>query len=114
MNTRKFNVRHFVIGAAFVLGAPLAAQAQSNVYYQGGEAGYPELAVTQATKSRADVQAEVQQARRDGTLDRMQKAQSPTNRLITNDRKSRSEVVNEMRTEQPAQRAARQQLMVGA
>ena len=114
MNTRKLNVRHLLLGAALIVAAPLAANAQSASIYQGGETAYTEFPVYQSTKSRAEVQAEVLQARRDGSLDAMQRMQSPANRLTGAERKSRADVVNEMRNEPAAQRAARQQLMLGA
>ena len=116
MNTRSLNIRHLVLGAAVALAAPLAAHAASPAVdiYQGGEAAYTEFPVLPSTKTRAEVHAEVLQARRDGTLDAMQQSQTPPNRLLPVERKTREEVISEMRNEPAEQRAAREQLMDGA
>lgn len=113
-NLRQSNVRKLVVTAAIVLAAPMAAQAAGTPAWQQGEAAYTTFPVTPSTLSRAEVKAQVLEARRDGTLSRMQIQQSPAPALVGSERKSREEVVNEMRNEPESERVARSQLMTGA
>lgn len=114
MITRKLKLNQILVATALVLGAPLAAQAQDASIYQGGETAYTNFPVIETGKSRAEVKADVLEARADGTLDAMQQAQTPPNTLIEGDLKSRREVVQERINEPADLREAREELMFGA
>ncbi len=101
------------IAAISTLALPGLAQATSVYHATSGEAGYtfhPDHATN--GKSRADVLAETEAARRDGTLALIQRgAALPIKNAGPT--KTRQQVIEEMRSESPEQRSARMALING-
>ncbi len=86
----------FSLAASFVMIMPLAAQATSLTHDVGGEAGFtlhPEHVAS--TLTRAAVQAEVEAARKDGTLALLQRG-IPLSGKVSGPSKSRAEVISEL------------------
>ena len=89
------------------LALPGLSQATSVYHATSSEAGYtfhPDHATN--GKSRADVLAETEAARKDGTLALMQRG-APLPSTSAGPAKMRQQVIEEMRTESPEQRRAR-------
>jgi len=102
-----------VPAAAFAFTLPLAAQANSVWHPAAGEAGvtyHPEH--FKGTKTRAQVMAEVDAARKDGTLVLLQRG-APVPVKSSEPPKSRQQVIDEMRAESPDARRARLELLTG-
>lgn len=100
-----------------VLATTLPAMAQASSLYHPapGEVAFTEhLDHLKSTKTRAEVLAELEAARRDGTLALMQRNQNgtlPTKAVGTG--KTRQEVVADMLNESPEERRARKHLQRG-
>ena len=95
------------------LALPGFSQATSVYHATSGEAGYtfhPDHATN--GKSRADVLAETEAARRDGTLALMQRGAALPIKSA-GPAKTRQQVIDEMRNESPEQRRARMELTAG-
>lgn len=98
---------------AIAMTLPLAAQANSVWHTASGEAGvtyHPDH--FKSTKTRAQVMAEVEAARKDGTLALMQRG-APLPIKNTGPAKTRQQVIDEMRSESPMQRQLRLEQYVG-
>lgn len=102
-----------VPAVAFAFTLPMAAQANS-VWHPGpGEAGvtyHPDH--FKSTKTRAQVMAEVEAARKDGTLALMQRG-APLPIKATGPSKTRQQVIEEMANEPTDQRRARMEQLTG-
>lgn len=101
------------LAATAALALPGLAQADSVYHPANGEVGFtyhPEH--FKSTKSRAEVIAEVEAARKDGTLALLQRG-APLPVKSTAPAKTRQQVIDEMRNEPPEQRRARMEMMVG-
>jgi hypothetical protein len=99
------------VALAFTL--PLAAQANSVWHAANGEAGvtyHPEH--FRSAKTRAQVMAEVDAARQDGTLALLQRG-APVSVKSSEPPKTRQQVIAEMRAESPDARRARLELLTG-
>jgi hypothetical protein len=110
MRFDKFAIATAVISA---LALPGLAQATSLYHAAGGEAGFtyhPDHATN--GKSRAEVLAEREAARKDGTLALIQRG-APLPIKNAGPAKTRQQVINEMLVELPEQRQARLALMRG-
>ncbi|MCK6374816.1 MAG: DUF4148 domain-containing protein [Zoogloea sp.] len=95
------------------IALPGLSQANSVYHAANGEAGFtyhPEH--LKSTKSRADVLAEIEAARKDGTLALMQRG-APLPIRNAGPAKTRQQVIDEMLSESPEQRKARMELMSG-
>jgi len=102
-----------VPAVAFAFTLPLAAQANSVWHTAGGEAGvtyHPEH--FKSAKTRAQVMAEVDAARKDGTLALLQRG-APLPVKSSEPPKTRQQVIDEMRAESPDARRARLELLTG-
>ena len=102
-----------VPAVAFAFTLPLAAQANSVWHTAGGEAGvtyHPEH--FKSAKTRAQVMAGVDAARKDGTLALIQRG-APLPIKNAGPAKTRQQVIDEMRNESPEQRRARMELTAG-
>lgn len=100
-----------VITAAITL--PSMSFANSMWHPDNGEAGFtyhPDH--FKSTKTRADVRAELEVARKDGTLALMQRG-APVPAKATGPGKTRQQVLDEMQNESPAARRARMELQSG-
>lgn len=110
MNFRKHAALPFV---ALALTLPVMAQANSLYHPASGEAGFTEhLDHLKSTKTRAQVMAELEAARKDGTLALMQR-NAPLPVKATGPGKTRQQVIAEMLNESPEQRRARAELLTG-
>lgn len=92
---------------------PGLSQANSIYHVAGGEAGFtyhPDHATS--GKSRADVLAELDAARKDGTLALIQRG-APLPIKHAGPAKTRQQVIDEMRSESSEQRRARMELTAG-
>lgn len=92
MNT----LRKISLASCLALIVPVAAQATSLTHDVGGEAGFtlhPEHVAS--TLTRAAVQAEVEAARKDGTLALLQRG-IPLPGKVSGPSKSRAEVISEL------------------
>lgn len=98
------------VAAISTLALPGLAQATSIYHAASGEVGFtyhPDHATN--GKSRAEVQAELEAARKDGTLALIQRG-APLPNKSTGPAKTRQQVIDEMRNESPEQRRARMEL----
>jgi len=98
---------------AIAMTLPLAAQANSVWHTASGEAGvtyHPDH--FKSTKTRAQVMAEVEAARKDGSLALLQRG-APLPMKSVEPPKTRQQVIDEMRAEAPDARRARLELMTG-
>lgn len=101
------------LALALVLVLPALAQANSLYHPANNERGYtehPEHWVS--TKTRAEVLAEVEAARKDGTLPLLMRG-LPLPVKATGPAKTRQQVIDEMVNEPPAERSARLALQAG-
>jgi hypothetical protein len=106
-------VRHALPAITLAVMLPLAAQANSVWHTAPGEAGvtyHPEH--FKSTKTRAQVMAEVDAARKDGTLALLQRG-APLPLKSSEPPKTRQQVIDEMRSESPQARRARLELQTG-
>ena len=106
---------HLVAMKAIILATalPMAAQASSMWHPAPTEEGFtyhPDH--FQSTKTRAQVMAEVEAARKDGTLTLMQRG-LPVPIKSSAAPKTRQQVVDEMRSESPEARRARLEMYSG-
>lgn len=111
MRFNKFAVATVTTVAALVL--PGLSQATSIYHPASGEVGFtyhPDHA--KGGKSRAEVLAELEAARKDGTLALMQRG-APLPIKQTGPAKTRQQVIAEMLNEPPEQRRARMELQTG-
>ena len=95
------------------LALPGFAQAASIYHATGGEAGFtyhPDHATN--GKSRAEVLAELEAARKDGTLALIQRG-APLPIKNAGPARTRQQVIDEMRSESPEQRRARMERTSG-
>lgn len=110
MNFRKHAALPLV---ALAMTLPVLAQANSLYHPAQGEVGFTEHPDHwKSTKTRAQVMAEVEAARKDGTLALMQRG-APLPIKNTGPAKTRQQVIDEMRSESPMQRQLRQEQYVG-
>ena len=110
MNFRKHAALPFV---ALALTLPVMAQATTQYHPAAGEVGFTEHADHwSSTKTRAQVVAEVEAARKDGTLTLMQR-NVPLPAKATSPAKTRQQVVDEMLNESTEQRRTRMELQTG-
>ncbi len=101
------------LAMALALGLPAFAQANSLYHPASGEIGFTEHADHwQSTKTRAQVLAEVETARKDGTLPLLMRG-LPLPVKATGPAKTRQQVIAEMLNESPAERSARMALQTG-
>lgn len=101
------------MAAAVALAAPLMAQASSTWHPAANEAGgtpHPDHATT--SKTRAQVQAEIETSRKDGTLETLRRG-APLTPKSNAAPKSRQQVIDEMNSESAESRNAREQAMRG-
>lgn len=99
--------------ATIAFALPGLAHADSMYHPANGEVGftyYPEH--FKSTKTRAEVIAEVEAARKDGTL-RFYQLGLPVPVKNAGPGKTRQQVIDEMRSETPEQRRARMELSIG-
>lgn len=111
MRLRTFSLSALAVATTFAV--PSLAQADSMYHPTTGEIGYtyhPEH--FKSTKSRADVIAELEAARKDGTLALLQRG-APLPIKSTGPAKTRKQVIDEMLNEPPEERRARMQLYSG-
>ena len=102
-----------VPAVAFAFTLPLAAQANSVWHNAGGEAGvtyHPEH--FKSAKSRADVLADLEAARKDGSLWFLQRG-IPVSVRNAGPSKTREQVIGEMRNESAEVRRARMEMQIG-
>jgi len=98
---------------ALAMTLPVMAQANSLYHPANTDAGYTEHPDHwKSTKTRAQVMAEVEAARKDGTLALMQR-NAPLPMKATGPGKTRQQVIAEMLNESPEQRRARAELLTG-
>jgi hypothetical protein len=110
MNFRKHAALPLV---ALAMTLPVLAQANSLYHPAQGEVGFTEHPDHwKSTKTRAQVMAEVEAARKDGTLALMQRG-APLPIKSTGPAKTRQQVIDEMRSESPMQRQLRLEQYVG-
>jgi hypothetical protein len=110
MNFRKHASLPLVVLA---MTLPVLAQANAQYHPAVGEVGFTEHADHwSSTKTRAQVVAEVEAARKDGTLTLMQR-NVPLPAKATSPAKTRQQVVAEMLNESPQQRRTRMELQTG-
>jgi len=110
MNFRKHAALPLV---ALTMTLPVLAQANSLYHPAQGEVGFTEHPDHwKSTKTRAQVIAEVEAARKDGTLALMQRG-APLPIKNTGPAKTRQQVIDEMRSESPMQRQLRLEQYVG-
>ena len=110
MNFRKHAALPLV---ALAMTLPVMAQANSLYHPANTDAGYTEHPDHwKSTKTRAQVMAEVEAARKDGTLALMQR-NAPLPMKATAPGKTRQQVIAEMLNESPEQRRARAELLTG-
>ena len=110
------HLQKFAITAAAVMSAlalPGLSQATTVYHASGGEVSFtyhPDHA--KGGKSRAEVLAELEAARKDGTLAMSQRI-APIPVQFAGTAKTRQQVVDEMRSETPEQRQARREMSIG-
>ena len=110
MNFRKHASLPLVVLA---MTLPVLAQATTQYHPAAGEVGFTEHADHwSSTKTRAQVVAEVEAARKDGTLTLMQR-NVPLPAKATSPAKTRQQVVDEMLNESTEQRRTRMELQTG-
>lgn len=110
MNFRKYAAMPLV---ALAVTLPMLAQASSTLHAAPGEAGVTEHPDHwQSTKTRAQVMAEVDAARKNGTLALMQR-NVPLPTKATGPGKTREQVIAEVLNESPEQRRARKEFQIG-
>lgn len=110
MNFRKHAALPLV---ALALTLPVVAQANSLYHPAQGEVGFTEhLDHLKSTKTRAEVMAELEAARKNGTLALMQR-NAPLPMKATGPGMSRQQVVAELLNESPEQRRLRMELQTG-
>ncbi len=110
MNFRKHAAMPLV---ALALTLPVLAQANSLYHPTAGEAGFTEHPDHwKSTKTRAEVLAEVEAARKDGTLLLIQRG-APLPQKATGPAKTRQQVIAEIRNEPAGERRARLALQTG-
>lgn len=110
MNFRKHAALPLV---ALAMTLPVMAQANSLYHPAQGEVSFTEHPDHwKSTKTRAQVMAELEVARKDGTLALMQR-NAPLPMKATGPGKTRQEVVAELLNESPDQRRARMELQRG-
>lgn len=110
MNFRKHASLPLVVLA---MTLPVLAQANAQYHPAVGEVGFTEHADHwSSTKTRAQVVAEVEAARMDGTLALMMRG-LPLPAKATGPAKTRQQVIAEMLNESPEQRRARAELLTG-
>jgi hypothetical protein len=110
MNFRKHAALPLV---ALAMTLPVMAQANSLYHPAQGEVGFTEHPTHWTSpKTRAQVMAEVEAARMDGTLALMQSG-APLPLKSTGPGKTRQQVVAELLNESPEQRRARMELQRG-
>lgn len=101
------------VAAISALALPTLSQATSIYHAAGGEAGFtyhPDHATN--GKARTEVLAELETARKDGTLALIQRG-APLPIKNAGPAKTRQQVIDEMRNESPEQRRARMELTAG-
>ena len=106
-------LRLAIIPAVVTISLPLTATADSMWHSTPGEVGWilvPEH--FKSTKTRADVLAELQAAREDGTLAILQRGGALPTRS-TAPSKTRQQVIAEMRAESPEEKRARLEIYGG-
>ncbi len=110
----RFNKFSFAtVAVVSTLALPGLAQATSIYHPAPGEVGYTyQPDHFKSTKSRADVIAEIEAARKDGTLALMQRG-APLPIKNAGPAKTRQQVIDEMRSESPEQRRTRLELTTG-
>ena len=111
MKLRKATVLS-VFAAAITL--PSLSFASSEWHPSSGEAGFtyhPDH--FKSTKTRADVRADLEAARKDGTLALMQRG-APLPPKATGPGKTREQVLSELRNESPEERRARMHMHSGS
>lgn len=111
MRFNKFTLATVAVISSTAL--PGLSQAYSIHHAASGEVGvtyHPDHA--EDAKSRADVLAETEAARKDGTLALMQRG-APLPITNAGPAKTRQQVIDEMRRESPEQRRARMELITG-
>lgn len=111
MRIKKFALATVALLSALAL--PGLSQANSIYHAASGEVGFtyhPDH--FKSTKSRADVLAELEAARKDGTLALIQRG-APVPIKNAGPAKTRQQVINEMLSESPEQRRARMDLTIG-
>ncbi|MFY9514586.1 MAG: DUF4148 domain-containing protein [Rubrivivax sp.] len=110
------NRRHSLLlslTTAVVFGAPALAQANSVWHPAIGEAGVVERGDHfKSTKTRAEVMAEAEAARKDGSLLLIERG-LPLPAKGVGTAKTRQQVKDEMRSESPQDRRARMDLLIG-
>lgn len=110
MNFRKHVALPLV---ALAMTLPVLAQANSLYHPAPGEVGFTEHPDHwKSTKTRAQVMAEVEAARKDGTLALMQR-NAPVPMKASGPGKTRQQVIDEMRSESPMQRQLRLEQYIG-
>ena len=110
MNFRKHAALPLV---ALAMTLPVVAQANSVYHPAPGEPGFTEHPDHwKSTKTRAQVMAELEAARKDGTLALMQR-NAPLPMKATGPGKTRQQVIAELLNESPEQRRARAELLTG-
>lgn len=110
MNFRKHAALPLV---ALAMTLPVLAQANSLYHPAQGEVGFTEHPDHwKSTKTRAQVMAEVEAARKDGSLALLQRG-APLPMKSVEPPKTRQQVIDEMRAESPDARRARLELMTG-
>ena len=110
MNIRKYTVMPLL---AATLALPALAYASSQWHEPIGEAvviSHPDH--VKSKKTRAEVQAEVEAARKDGTLERMSRG-APLPPKGIGPAKTRQQVIDELRNQTPEERQAQAQLHAG-
>lgn len=110
MNIRK----HVTLSlAALAMTLPVLAQANSMYHPAQGDVGFTEHPDHwKSTKTRAQVLAELESARKDGTLALIQRG-APLPIRDAGPAKTRQQVVDEMRSESPLQRQIRFEQYIG-
>lgn len=110
MNFRKHAALPLV---ALAMSLPVLAQANSLYHPATGEVGFTEHPDHwKSTNTPAQVMAEVEAARKDGTLALMQRG-APLPIKNAGPSKTRQQVIDEMRNESPTQRQLRLEQYVG-
>ncbi|MBN9206146.1 DUF4148 domain-containing protein [Methylibium petroleiphilum] len=111
MRFHKFAIA--TVAAVSAIALPGLSQATSIYHAASGEAGFtfhPDHATN--GKSRAEVLAELEAARKDGTLALIQRG-APLPIKQAGPAKTRQQVIDEMRSESPEQRRQRLELTAG-
>ena len=110
MNIRKATMLSFIAAAITLPGLSFAS---SMWHPDSGEAGFTyHPNHFDSTKARAEVLAELDAARKDGTLAQIQRG-APIPAKAAGPGKTRQQVLNDMRNEPPAARRTRMELQSG-